>query len=371
MEPAVIHPANRRGVAWNVRDYDEARREFRWQDAAAELASPRGLNIAELAVGRHARGLLASKVALRWRGKRGDQRDITYAELAASTYRFGNALRSRGIGRSDAVFALCPRIPELYAAALGTLAIEAVFCPLFSSFGPEPIATRIRAASGKVLVTTATLYARKIAPIRDQLPTLRDVIVIDDGPGVPAGTLDWNELVASASPELEIPATSPDTLALLHFTSGTTGRPKAAMHVHGAIIAHHATARMVLDLHADDVFWCTADPGWVTGTSYGLIAPLAHGVTCVVDEAEFLAERWYQLLANERVTVWYTAPTAIRMLMKAGAELASRYDLSALRIAASVGEPLHPEGVVWGSEVLGLPFLDNWWQTETGGIMIA
>ncbi len=372
MTPAVTHPAKRGAVAWNVRDYEEARRHFRWHTAAAELARTSGFNIAALAVGRHARDShAAKKVALRWRGKRGDRRNITYGELATATYRVGNALRGLGVGRGDVVFALCPRIPELYAAALGTVAIEAVFCPLFSSFGPDPIATRVQAASGKVLVTTATLYARRIAPIRDRLPTLRHVIVIDDGPGAPTGTLEWIQLMGSASADLAIPPTSSDTLALLHFTSGTTGRPKAAMHVHGAVVAHDATARMVLDLHEDDVFWCTADPGWVTGTSYGLIAPLVVGVTSVVDEAEFLAERWYQLLAEERVTVWYTAPTAVRMLMKAGADLARRYDLSALRVAASVGEPLHAEGVLWGNDVLGLPFLDNWWQTETGGIMIA
>ncbi|HSK03416.1 MAG TPA: acetate--CoA ligase [Kofleriaceae bacterium] len=367
----MIHPVAR-GGAPNVRDYDEARRSFRWEDAAAALAGPGGLNIAELAVARHARGANAEKIALRWRGKHGGSRDLTYAELAARTGRFAGALRGLGVGPGDVVFALCPRIPELYAAALGTLAIQAVFSPLFSAFGPDPIATRVEAASGRVLVTTGSLYARKVAPIRDRLPSVRHAIVFpDDGGGVPAGALDGNALLAAASPALEIPPTPPDTLALLHFTSGTTGRPKAAMHVHGAVVAHHATARMVLDLHPDDVFWCTAEPRWVTGTSYGLIAPLVHGVTSVVDEADFLAERWYQLLERERVTVWYTAPTAIRMLMKAGPELARRHDLSRLRVAASVGEPLHPEAVVWGHEVLGVPFLDNWWQTETGGIMIA
>jgi acetyl-CoA synthetase len=371
MTAAVIHPIARGGAAPNVCDYDEARRSFRWEDAAAELIGPRGLNIAEVAVARHARGANADRIALRWRGKHGDARDLSYAELAAQTGRFASALRGLGVGAGDVVFALCPRIPELYAAALGTLAIQAVFSPLFSAFGPDPIATRVHVASGQVLVTTASLYARKVAPIRDRLTSLRHVIVFDDGPGVPAGTLDGRALLAAASPELEIPPTPPETLALLHFTSGTTGRPKAAMHVHGAVVAHHATARMVLDLHPDDVFWCTADPGWVTGTSYGLIAPLVHGVTSVIDEADFLAERWYQLLARERVTVWYTAPTAIRMLMKAGPELARRHDLSRLRVAASVGEPLHPEGVAWGHDVLGVPFLDNWWQTETGGIMIA
>ena len=371
MDVATIPPSPRADVRWNVPDYEDVRTTFRWDAATAALAGPRGFNIAELAVARHARGALASKVALRWRGKHDDTRDVTYAMLAAETRRFGNALRTLGVQAGDVVFALCPRIPELYAAALGTLAIEAVFSPLFSAFGPDPIVTRVHAGGGVVLVTTATLYARKVAALRDRLPTLRHVIVIDDGPGVPAGALAWTDVVGAASPELELPVTSPDTLALLHFTSGTTGRPKAAMHVHGAVVAHHATAAMALDLHPDDVFWCTADPGWVTGTSYGLIAPLVHGVTSVVDEADFLAERWYQLLERERVTVWYTAPTAIRMLMKAGPELPRRHDLSSLRVAASVGEPLNPEAVVWGKEVLGLPFLDNWWQTETGGIMLA
>ncbi len=166
-------------------------------------------------------------------------------------------------------------------------------------------------------------------------------------------------------------ATRPDQLALLHFTSGTTGTPKGAMHVHEAVVAHHATARLALDLRADDVYWCTADPGWVTGTSYGVIAPLTIGATLVVDEAEFDATRWYETLARERVSVWYTAPTAVRMMMRAADESAGTRDLSALRFVASVGEPLNPEAVLWGVDALGLPIHDNWWQTETGGIMIA
>jgi len=370
MEAAVIHPVVK-GRACNVPDYEAARAAFRWDDAAAALVGAGGINIADVAVFRHAIGAQANKVALRWRGKRGDTRDISYRELADSARRFGNALRALGTKPGEVVFALCPRIPELFAAAFGTLAIQAVFSPLFAAFGPDPIATRVRAGNGVVIVTTASLYARKIAPIRDLLPTLRHVIVIDDGAELPAGTTSWSEVVERASTELALEPTSSDTLALLHFTSGTTGRPKGAMHVHGAVIAHHATAGIVLDLQPDDVFWCTADPGWVTGTSYGLIAPLTHGVTCVVDEGEFAAQRWYELLERERVTVWYTAPTAIRMLMKAGAELARSHDLSHLRVAASVGEALHADAVVWGNEVLGVPLLDNWWQTETGGIMIA
>ena len=371
MLTAIIHPAPRGNVPLNIRDHAEARRTFRWEAVAAELVGASGLNIADVAVARHARSELANKVALRWRGKRGEKLDLTYAALSAETNRFANALRRLGVAPGDVVFGLCPRIPELFATAFGTLAAQAVFSPLFAAFGPEPIVTRVRAARGKVLVTTASLYVRKILPIRDRLTTVEHVVVIADGTPVPAGTRTWNDLVAHESADFTIAPTPPDTLALLHFTSGTTGTPKGAMHVHGAVVEHLATARMALDLHQDDVFWCTADPGWVTGTSYGLIAPLVAGVTCVVDEADFVAERWYQLLEQERVTVWYTAPTAIRMLMKAGSELARAHDLSRLRIAASVGEPLNPEAVVWGADTLGLPFLDNWWQTETGGIMIA
>ena len=187
----------------------------------------------------------------------------------------------------------------------------------------------------------------------------------------PEGTLSLDLLMEAANDTFEIPATDPEDPALLHFTSGTTGTPKGAVHVHEAVVAHHATGWMALDLHPDDVFWCTADPGWVTGTSYGIISPLTNCVTMVVDEGEFDVERWYSTLERERVTVWYTAPTAVRRLMRAGPEPVSEHDLSALRFIASVGEPLNPEAVIWARETLGLPIHDNWWQTETGGIMIA
>jgi acetyl-CoA synthetase len=362
-------------AAANLADYAAECRTFRWEDARAELAGlpgGRGLNIAHEAVDRHVAGGRRDHIALRWIARSGDTRDFTYGELAALTNRFANVLGALGVRPGDRVFALAGRIPELYVAALGTLKHRAVFCPLFSAFGPEPIRARLAIGGARVLVTTGSLYRRKVAALRSALPDLEHVLVVeDDPPRGSAGTHDLPALLAAASDRYEIPPTAPEDLALLHFTSGTTGTPKGAMHVHAAVIAHHATGRLALDLHPDDVFWCTADPGWVTGTSYGIVAPLSTGLTSIVDEREFDAARWYRTLAEQRVTVWYTAPTAIRMLMKAGDDLARGADLSALRFLASVGEPLNPEAVVWSHRVFGTPFHDNWWQTETGGIMIA
>ena len=360
------------GVRANLADYDRAVREFSWDQARAELdglPGGRGLNIAHEAVDRHAAGARRNAVALRWVAKDGTVADLTYAELARRTSRFANVLRSLGAGRGDRVFSLLPRIPELYVAALGTLKNTSVFSPLFPAFGPEPVCERMRIGDAKVLVTTPELYQRKIAPIRGRLPMLEHVLIAGEPPD--ASTIGLGGAMARAADEFEIPPTDPEDMALLHFTSGTTGKPKGAIHVHGSVVAHYATAAFALDLHPDDVFWCTADPGWVTGTSYGIIAPLTHGLTLLSDAAEFDAKRWYGLLAENKVTVWYTAPTAIRMLMRYGPELPGSYDLSALRYIASVGEPLNPEAVVWGQDVLGLPVHDNWWQTETGAIMIS
>jgi acetyl-CoA synthetase len=374
---AVIAKTPRSGEpAPNLTDYDAVCRAFSWQRARSRLTGlphGRGLNIAFEAVDRHALGSAADRVALRWLGKDGARYSITYRELSEQSSRFANALAKLGIRKGDLVCSLLGRVPALYAVALGTLKHRAVFSPLFSAFGPDPIATRLNLGRARVLVTTARLYARKIAPIRDRLSSLEHVIVVEEQTqeDAPAGTLSYVELTGGVDAEYEIGPTAPEDPALLHFTSGTTGTPKGALHVHEAVLMHHVTGRYALDLRPGDVFWCTADPGWVTGTSYGIIAPLTLGVTLVLDEGEFDVVRWYDILEHERVTVFYTAPTAIRRLMRAGREPALRRDLSSLRFLASVGEPLNADAVIWSEELFGRPFHDNWWQTETGGIMIA
>jgi acetyl-CoA synthetase len=360
----------------NLLDYETTRSTFSWQAARQELtglSDGDALNIAYEAVDRHAYGPRRDHLAIRWLGRHGEVRDFTYADLHEQANRFANVLQKLGVGKGDRVFTLAGRIPELYITALGTLKNGSVFSPLFSAFGPEPIRQRLAMGQGRVLVTTEMLYKQKVAGLRDALPDLEQVLVVgrDGRPVDLPGTLDLRAELAAAESDFVVERTQPEDMALLHFTSGTTGRPKGAVHVHGAVVAHYATAKFALDLHPDDVFWCTADPGWVTGTSYGIIAPLLHGITSIVDEADFDAERWYGILQDQAVTVWYTAPTAIRMMMRIGTEVVRKYRLDTLRFLASVGEPLNPEAVVWGQEAFGLPFHDNWWQTETGGIMIA
>lgn len=371
--PIVHKTPGRGGLPPNLVDYDDVCARFTWAAARAELKGfpGGGLNIAHEAVDRHLAEGRGEKLALRWLGKDGRTQDFTYADLVAASNRFANVLSRAGIAKGDRVFTLLGRVPELYVAALGTLKRGAVFSPLFSVFGPEPVRTRIIRGEGKALVTTKQLYRKKIEPWRDQIPSLAHVFLIDGDEDTPAGTAALGPATAAAEPRFDVVRTRPDDMALLHFTSGTTGTPKGAIHVHEAVIAHHITGKYALDLHADDVFWCTADPGWVTGTSYGIISPLVIGASLIVDEADFDAERWYAILREQKVSVWYTAPTAIRMLMRAGTDIVKPGSLDTVRFMASVGEPLNPEAVMWSNEKLGKPFHDNWWQTETGGIMIA
>jgi acetyl-CoA synthetase len=368
-----IHKRPEDSAGANLRDYDAEAKAFSWAQARALLDGlpGGGINIAHEAVDRHVKAGQGEKLALRWIGRDDRVHDFSYAALAAAVNRFANVLAHRGVGKGDRVYSLLGRIPELYIAALGTLKNGSVFSPLFSAFGPEPIKSRMTIGEASALLTTEAYYRRKVEPWRKELPSLRHVFLVECSANQPPDTIDLTAALAQASETFEVVATQPEDMALLHFTSGTTGRPKGAVHVHDAVVAHNITGKLALDLHPADIFWCTADPGWVTGTSYGIISPLSNGATMIVDQAEFDAERWYRILQDQKVTVWYTAPTAIRMLMKIGADIAKGYDLSRLRFMASVGEPLNPEAVLWGVEAFGKPFHDNWWQTETGGIMIS
>lgn len=351
---------------------------FDWQAALAEVTANDGsVNICREALDKHL-PQDGNRIALRfigndWPANASAVRDISYAELASLSRRFANALTKLGVAKGDVLFALSPRIPELYSVVLGSLRMGAVFSPLFSAFGPEPIAARMTKGNARVIFSLASLYRKKIAPIRDAIPSLQHIILIDDDGSLRdiPGALDFNTLIQAASHADILAATRPDDHALMHFTSGTTGKPKGAVHVHSAVAYHKHSGRFALDLKPGDIFWCTADPGWVTGISYGIISPLVNGCTLLIDAADFQAQRWYQILQHFKVNIWYTAPTAMRMLMKNGEELAHGFDFSSIRLAASVGEPLNPEVIHWAQQNLHIALHDNWWQSETGGIMIS
>ena len=375
MAERILHKSPSGSVLHHLTDYAAARREFNWPAARRALVGGEDsrLNMTREALDRQIECGRGSQVAARFIDRDWNRAEVTYTELKGRAGRFANVLASLGAGRGATVATLLGRVPELFTVGLGTLEAGNVFCSLFSAFGPEPLRTRLELGHVRVLVTTESLYRRKVAPIRNTLPELRHVLIVRESSGsdLPQDTADFAELMSGASQEHETAPTRDTDIALLHFTSGTTGRPKGVTLNHAAVIAQHATSRLVLDLHPAEVFWCTADPGWVTGIAYGLIGPLTCGVTLVVDREEFDPRRWYRILEEERVNVWYTAPTAIRMLIKAGTALARERTFPHLRHLASVGEPLNAEAVLWGVEAFGMPFHDTWWQTETGAIMIA
>ncbi len=359
----------------HLADYATACAELSWEKFADELDwFERGatLNVAHECLDRHASTWRKNKIAMYFEGARGETAKFTFQEMSALTNQFANALRSLEVKKGDRVFIFLNRVPELWIALLGTLKLGAIAGPLFSAFGPDAIRDRLKDSGATVLVTDSILKERVYDVIGD-LPSLKHLVIAGPhGELHPEdGEVSLASLMNRASIRFDVARMAPDDFSLVHYTSGTTGKPKGVMHVHQSIVAQYATARMALDLHEEDVYWCTADPGWVTGASYGMIGPWSNGVSTVVYEGGFKAEAWYRVIEKYRVSVWYTAPTAIRMLMKAGDELSKRYDLSSLRFVSSVGEPLDPEGVVWGERVFGLPIHDNWWQTETGAIMIA
>ena len=359
----------------NLADYAATYSTFEWRTAERELAwlPGGGLNIAYEAIDRHCIAGNGSKVAMLWEGKDGAEERYTFEDLRRRTNQFANVLHNLGHGSGERVFFFLERIPELYFAFFGALKAGCVAGPLFSAFGPDPIRDRLADSGAKVLLTQPDLRDR-IAHILPELPHLEHVILINRQGRrgrLAAGDWDFAELLANASDDFGPLETTRHHYSVMHYTSGTTGKPKGAVHRHNAVIQHYLTGKWVLDLQPDDVYWCTADPGWVTGTSYGMFAPWTNGVAQLIYEGGFGTRRWYELIQKHGVTVWYTAPTAIRMLMRAGTELPRSLDLSSLRHVCSVGEPLNPEAVLWGMEAWGLPIHDNWWQTETGAILIA
>ncbi len=310
------------------------------------------------------------KVAMRWISSGFERRDYTFGDMDRLSNRFANVLRTLAIEAGEVVFTFLPKAPEQFTAFLGSLKAECITGTLFSNFGDDALLDRLEASEARLVVTRKSLY-RKIERIRGRLPHLRAVILTDVSEDVSSDVLSWECLMGAASDRFDTPATAPDTPSVLHYTSGSTGKPKGVLHRHGSIRYQERTTREVLGLGPDDLFWCTADQGWVTGTSYGIIGPWSLGVTQIHFGGGYNARHWFDLLRDERITVWYTAPTALRMLMREGRDSLGEVDVSRLRSIFSVGEPLNPEVIAWGREVLGKGIHDTWFQTETGAIMIA
>ncbi len=350
------------------------RREIRWDRARLDLGLAEGepINAGWLCSDRNCRVGRGSKLALIHEDHAGEVRRFTYDDIRRLSNGWAEFLVSRGVQPRDRVCVFLDRIPELYIAFLGILKAGAIAQPLFSAFGEEAFFQRAD-DSAAVAVITQHKHVGKVRKVRERLPALRTSIVVDHEAGrrpLREGEIEYR-MMDHAPDSFPVAVTYAESPSVLHYTSGTTGKPKGALHVHASILAQYLTTKVVLDVRDDDVYWCTADPGWVTGTSYGILGPWAAGATQVVLDAGFSSERWYRTLERHRVTVWYTAPTAIRMLMKDGTDLPKKHDLSALRHMASVGEPLNPEAVHWGRQAFGLDFHDTFWQTETGAIVIT
>ncbi len=358
----------------NMGYYEDRVRNFDWSIAENELEYKDGdvINIGWYCTDRICEIGKADKMALIWEGHGDMQKTYTFDELRIATNTIGAFLREIGIENGDRVCLFMDKIPELYIGFLGALKIGAIAQPLFSAFGDESLHVRLDNAETKAIITQKG-HVSKVRKILDQMPYVKHIIIVDYDGRKPlrereiAFSMDKAERVEN----LEIFPSKAETPSVLHYTSGTTGQPKGVKHVHYSIISQYLTTKWVLDLLDDDIYWCTADPGWVTGTSYGIIGPWSLGATQCVLDTGFSAESWYKFIEKHRVTVWYSAPTAIRSLMRAGDEVVKQHDLSSLRHLASVGEPLNAEAVIWSEKVFGKPFQDNYWQTETGSIMIS
>jgi acetyl-CoA synthetase len=357
----------------NIGSYEGRLNGFDWGIAKEVLSWKEGelLNIGAVCSDRVCAGGKGDRTALIWEGFGGRRKTYSFDDLRIYSNGVAQFLVDRGIRPGDRVCLFMDKIPSLYFAFLAVLKMGGLVQPLFSAFGEESLEVRLANAETRAILTTQK-HVRKVRKIRDRLPSLEHVILVEGDPGkLRDGEVLFDVEAAPRVDGFDVFRSGPETPSVLHYTSGTTGQPKGAQHVHGSIWSQALTTSWALDLREDDTYWCTADPGWVTGTSYGIIGPWSLGVTQCVLDAGFTSARWYQFIQDNRVTVWYSAPTAIRSLMRDGGDLARQYDLSSLRHLASVGEPLNAEAVVWSREVYGLPFHDTFWQTETGSIMIS
>ena len=370
---AVVHKdPTRLRLKSNLQGYEQLRKSFKWSDAEKEVEwFPDGkINAAYNVIDRHAKGKNKDKVALIYDDGDGHVQKLTFHELYEETNKFANVLKKLGVKRQDRVFIFLQRSPQAYISFLGTIKCGAIVSPMFPAFGPDAIRDRLVDSEAVALVTDKELKTR-FYQVKDQLPAMKHLIVVED-PAPAAGEISYEKEMAAASNDFETVHMDPEEFMFMLYTSGTTGKPKGVVHAHKGIMQQTLTTKWVLDVHPEDVYWCTADLGWVTGVVYGVLGPWSNGITQVGLGGRFDPDRWYKTIQDHKVSVWYTAPTAVRMLMAKGDELPGKYDLSSLRALYSVGEPLNPEGVKWALDVFDVkPFHDTWWQTETGSILIT
>ncbi len=355
----------------NLQGYEDLRNTFRWSDAEKMVDwFPGGkINAAYNAVDRHALGKRKDKVALIFDDGEGNSTKLTFDQLYRQTNKFANVLKKIGIKRQDRVFFFLSRSPVLYIGFLGAIKYGAIASPMFPAFGPDGIKDRMLDSGAVAIVTDGELKKRVYEVVKD-LPELKHIIIT--GKDVAPDEVNLDNEMAEASDEFEATHMDPEEFSYMLYTSGTTGKPKGVVHAHKDIVQIHLSTNWVLDVHEEDVYWCTADLGWVTGVVYGVLGPWSNGATQVGLGGRFDPERWYRTIQNYKISIWYTAPTAVRMLMAKGDALPNKYALSSLRALYSVGEPLNPEGVKWALDVFdGKPFHDTWWQTETGSILIT